>query len=84
MSRIPWHNESDCMRKKRQPDKDRKTTMRSSFVFEELEPRVLLSADLPVDVTPDYNPDAAEEEALQSRDLSVPEPGLHEELHCYG
>ena len=27
---------------------------------------------------------AAEEEALQSRDLSVPEPGLHEELHCYG
>lgn len=28
--------------------------------------------------------DAAEEEALQSRDLSVPEPGLHEELQCYG
>ena len=27
---------------------------------------------------------AAEEEALQSRDLSVPEPGPHEELHCYG
>jgi len=28
--------------------------------------------------------DAAEKEALQSREMSVPEPGLHEELQCYG
>ena len=28
--------------------------------------------------------DAAEKEALRSREMSVPEPGLHEELQCYG
>ena len=52
------------MRKKKQSEEIRNSPTRSSFVFEELEPRVLLSADLPVDVAPDYNPDSTEEDAL--------------------
>ena len=62
------------MRKRKLDKKNPPSTARKDFVFEELEPRVLLSADLPIDVPDAYvAEDFHDQEILQDFDTQQTE-----------
>ena len=44
------------MKRSKKISSERSKNAQSSFLFEELEPRLLLSADLPVDLASDFSP----------------------------